>query len=195
MNQQDPVKIFGPLGQTENNYVIHDPKPNRVGLIAVRNTVTGHIIKVHRKRIMDPQQTNIDTTQDNLPTDAQNGLETDEVRTNVQKPNAQDKNVDYNALNEVAELWVKEGIDFPTNGMQVRSCCMIFGQQEKYVFFNTYNDTYGSKGNKPKIDEILAGQEVGYKLSNVDKLRRKLTQKKYIRFNGAISNVDDQSIQ
>lgn len=86
--------------------------------------------------------------------------------------------VDMAQLSEVGELWIKNGASF--NGKnEIMPCAMIFANQGRHITFNIYDGTFGRKGNKPPIDDILNGSDCGYLIKDVDKLRAKLSQKGY----------------
>jgi hypothetical protein len=155
------IKIVGHDGAIISNYTILNDLGN---FVKVKNLTTGKILVIHRKRIIkDASQVCIKAQKH-------------------KKPKAQQNTIDVRTLASHGELWVKKKLEFDYD-VEVNGYCLIFEQQNTYIFFNTYNGTFGRKNNAPPFDDIKHGIKKGYSLNNdVAGLRSKLTLKGYKLF-------------
>lgn len=206
MKEGDRIKFLDARARLVDNYVIHDAKPNRSGLISLRDIDTGNVIRVNKRRVRPLEEsgsivTRLDDKYIAACPESGNIVLSDDGRFDFRVVGGDDTQqcsktehedmgayeeptvgkIDYNKLASYGELWINTDVKF-NNKNNVKACCVIIDDADQYVSFNTYDDTYGKKNNIPPIDDIINGTRKGYKIGNRDKLIRKLIKKGYNKY-------------
>lgn len=165
MQAGDKIKILNYCGIYEPGYQVIDIKPDKHGLISIKHIDSSEIYQIHPKRVFEPdaaEKTTITT------------------KTKPQKQIKQPNTIDYDELKTIGELWTKSSIDFD-GSTDVKTHCLINIKHKRYLSFNTYNNTYGKKGKTPQFQELMNGDKVGYEITNLDKLYKKLKTNGYTK--------------
>lgn len=166
------IRIINEHGQIEDGYILVDPKEDRRGLLAVRKNDTPETdeagtpippLYINKKRIVTGD------TQENV------------MQAEIAKPKqvkVAPTKIDVAEIAAAGELWIRAGIDFDGT-TEVSTYCLLVTTKNRYITFNTYNGTFGKKGNKPPIAELMTGADIGYPIKDIDKLRAKLVKGGY----------------
>lgn len=164
------ISIINEMGEVEGGYKIADPaKVDRQGLIAVDKD--GTILRIHPKRIVNGKMPEEPVT------------EQAPQKPTPKQPKPAPTKVDIGAIANSGELWVRAGIDFDGQ-TEVNTYCLLVPAKGRYLSFNTYNGTFGKKGNQPPIQDLMDGKDVGYPIKEIEKLRVKLTKHGYKPYGG-----------
>ncbi len=199
---QKVVDVIDTLGKLSKGFIQEEQKPDRNGLISLIDPESKKVIRVHPDRIRQSDeevsgsiavrsQHGSEQKNDNMIASCPECGDTcivdgdeakctahgtfkiiEKITAKVSKSAPSKKkpeSVNKDELAKLGELWVKSDINFDAD-MEVESLYLIIG--DRYCTFNTYGGTYGKKGNKPPIEEMMKGEE-GYPVKDLDKLRKK----------------------
>lgn len=203
---QKIVDIIDPLGKLSKGFIQSEQRPDRNGLIPLLDPSTGKIIRVHPDRIRPSDEETSGSIAVRSQHEQKNDsmiascpecgdtciVEDDEAKcithgtfkiveriaSKVSKSAPSKKKpelVDKDALAKLGELWIKSGVNFDAD-IEVESLYLIIG--DRYCTFNIYGGTYGKKGNKPPIEEMMEGK-AGYPVKDIEKLRKKWSKGKH----------------
>lgn len=153
---------------------------------------TGKMIKAHKSRIRkvlteeeamngtglieDAEIATEPTTQSNIEEKALEATDESSQKTpkaKVKKTKTAAVPFDYDKfLNDGFEIWVKNGLPFDIDDVEVDAVCLISPDEESYETFNLYNGSLGKKGSR--------GQTYKFSEKNtIEKKRKQLAKKGY----------------
>lgn len=179
-----PVGYIDELGKVAQGYTIQSSKPDSNGLISIV-APDSKVLRVNPKRIVTQEQGDSMEVQEKPAKTPKAPKEAKVAKTPVVKPVPE--KVSLKEMAKQYEVWVKSDIDFvqtkdgktDSKSVDVKSVCVIVEKHGKYLFFNTYDGTYGKKNTKPPLDKIENGEQAGFAIVDIEKLRGKLTKKGY----------------
>lgn len=196
------VRVMDSMGVLRGGFLLLDPK-DRMGLSTVYSPADSIMLKVHPKRIQPDDINGSMAVVDKgkaiavCPTcgkvcavkndagecdcgskfDIAGTIESQSSPQPVKKKIASES-VDLGAIAAQGEMWICKGVKFDDGKTSVTA--ISFRAGDRYLSFNLYNGSFGKKGTQPPIANLVAGMEVGYKIDDVDKWRKKLTKKGYV---------------
>lgn len=205
-SQLDHTCIIDLAGEIKSGFLLLDSNPDHFGLVKVIDKSNNSILNVNPKRLKKdlkagnmaieesdatilicPECNDICKTRTNVKntTCKKCGKKLSIVETIKHKSNNKAKNskqhdiIDIKKIASSAdEMWVRYNVPF--NG-ETKVDTIVYRLEDKYISFNLYNGTLGKKETKPPIDN-LKDESIGYKIKNIDKWRKKLANKGYIKF-------------
>lgn len=168
--ENQEVTIINEHGAHEVGFKIFNPRIDKEGYISLEKN--GTVTRVNPKRIV---------TGDTAMATASGTPVLTEKKVIVTRPKTTPMKVDLSEIAKRGELWVKGNVDFDGK-TDVKTLCLLFSTKNRYLSFNIYNGTYGKKQKLPPIDQVLSGEEVGYKFDDIQKQRDKLIKGGYVKF-------------
>lgn len=173
LEANQPISYIDATGQTISGYIVVSPKADSNGMITLSKPGGNEEIKVSPKRLVETTGQG-----DSMKVAEKEVAAKKPAAAKKDKPKVVSEKVFTRAMARTHEVWVKPGIKFDSK-VEVKSVCVIIADKNRYVCFNTYNGTYGKKNTKPPIEAIENGENKGFAVSDIEKLRARLTKTGY----------------